>query len=88
MKGVTQERWERLQHKIRWMVNQVGLQDEYTPAEFGKVSQGNEITPEGKIHFKTTKQFVGFVVYVSMTYTSLVPYIKEIYLTLNSWRPD
>jgi hypothetical protein len=34
------------------------------------------------------ERFVGFVVYVSMTYTSLVPYLKGIYLTLNSWRPD
>jgi hypothetical protein len=70
------------------MAIQVGLQDEYTPAEFGSVSQGDDITPEGKIHFKTTKQFVGFVVYVSMTYMSLIPYLKGIYLTLNSWRPD
>jgi hypothetical protein len=31
---------------------------------------------------------VGFMVYVSMTYTSLIPYLKGIYLTLNSWRPD
>jgi hypothetical protein len=28
------------------------------------------------------------MVYVSMTYTSLIPYLKGIYLTLNSWRPD
>ena len=29
---------------------------------------------------------VGFIVYVSQTYTSLTPYLKGIYLTLNIWR--
>jgi hypothetical protein len=28
------------------------------------------------------------MVYVSMTYTPLIPYLKGIYLTLNSWKPD
>jgi hypothetical protein len=87
-KGVTQERWEKLQYKIRWIANQIGLRDKYTQDEFGRVSQGEDITPEGKIHFKTTEQFVGFIVYVSMTYTSVIPYLKGTYLTLNSWRPD
>jgi hypothetical protein len=87
-KGVTQERWDKLQYKIRWIANQLGLSDDYTPKVFENCSQGSEETPEGKIHFKTTEQFVGFMVYVSMTYTSLIPYLKGIYLTLNSWRPD
>jgi len=87
-KGVTQERWDKLQYKIRWIASQIGLLDEYTPSTFGNVSQGEDLTPEGQIHFKTTEQFVGFIVYVSMTYTSLIPYLKGIYLTLNSWRPD
>ena len=41
---------------------------------------------ENLIHFKTTEKFIRFLVYVAQTYTSLVPYLKEIYLTLNSWR--
>jgi hypothetical protein len=83
-KAVTQDRWEKLQHKIRWIGKQVGLEDKYTPTRFEDVSSEKMEAPEEKIHFKTTEQFVGFVVYVSMTYKSLVPYLKGIYLTLNS----
>jgi hypothetical protein len=64
------------------------LEDKYTPSIFKDVSADKNTAPDGKIHFKTAEQFVGFVVYVSMTYKSLVPYLKGIYLTLNSWRPD
>ena len=87
-KGVTQERWNKLQKKIRWIAHQVGLRDEFTEEDVGAGSQGAEETPEGKIRFKTTEQYVGFIVYVSMTYTTLIPYLKGIYLTLNSWRSD
>ena len=30
---------------------------------------------------------MGFLVYVAGTYTMFTPYLKGIYLTLNSWRP-
>ena len=66
----------------------MGLEDKYTPDKFGDVKSEFENAPEGQIHFKTTEQFVGFIVYVSMMYKLLVPYLKGIYLTLNSWRPD
>eukprot|EP00536_Pseudo-nitzschia_multiseries_P013970 jgi/Psemu1/37041/gm1.37041_g len=45
------------------------------------------IRPLGKIHHKMLESCVGFLVYVAMTYTSMVPYLKELYLTLNYWRP-
>ena len=89
-KGVTQERWENLQSKIRWIAREVGLLDEYTPIEFKWMSDAAKkaIKPEeGLLHFKTTESCVGFIVYVSLTYTSLMPYLKGIYLSLNSWRP-
>jgi hypothetical protein len=38
------------------------------------------------LHFKSLECNVGFIVYVAMTYTSMIPYLKGIYLTLNSWR--
>jgi hypothetical protein len=82
-KAVTQDRWEKLQYKIRWIGKQLGLEDKYTPSIFKDVSAEKNTAPDEKIHFKTTEQFVGFVVYVSMTYKSLVPYLKGIYLTLN-----
>ena len=46
----------------------------------------HESKTAGKIHYKTTEQLVGFIVYVAQTYTNLFPYLKGIYLTLNSWR--
>jgi hypothetical protein len=38
------------------------------------------------LHFKSLERNVGFIVYVAMTYTSMIPYLKGIYLTLYSWR--
>ena len=50
------------------------------------IGSTNDIqAPPGKINFKTTERFVGFLVYVSQTYTSFVPYLKDMHLTLNSW---
>jgi len=89
-KGVTSERWETLQSKIRWIGREVGLVDEYTPDNFVWMSdKAKRATKpeEGLLHFKTTESCVGFIVYVSLTYTSLMPYLKGIYLSLNSWRP-
>ena len=45
-----------------------------------------QVSPEGEIPFKQLERIVGFLVYVSQTYTCMVPYLKGIYLTLNSWR--
>ena len=88
-KGVTNERWEKLKFKIRCIASEIGLSDEFTPVSFGdlaKASNDDGGTPEGKLHFKITESCVGFLVYVAMTYTSMVPYLKGIYLSLNSWR--
>jgi hypothetical protein len=35
----------------------------------------------------TLESYRGYLVYISWTYTSLVPYLKGIRLTLDSWRP-
>ena len=44
--------------------------------------------PSGHIHFKTTELISGFIVYVAQTHPALMPYMKGIYLTLNSWHPQ
>ena len=36
---------------------------------------------------KTLESYRGFLVYLSWTYPSLVPHLKGIHLTLDSWRP-
>jgi hypothetical protein len=40
------------------------------------------------INHKLAEKYRGFLVYVSRTYTSMVPYLKGIHLSLDSWRPD
>ena len=88
-KGVTKERWEKVQLRIRWLAKQIGLVDDITPNDFGEWSERADkagVAAPGKIHFKTTESCVGFLVYVALTYTSMVPYLKGIYLSLNSWR--
>ena len=84
-KSVTDERWKKTQEKIRWLGKQVGLTDKFAggvdPVASSKARLGLDV-----IHYKTTESVVGFLVYVSQTYTMMVPYLKGVYLTLNSWR--
>lgn len=37
---------------------------------------------------KPLESIRGYLVYVSLTYRSMVPYLKGVHLTLESWRPD
>ena len=82
---MTDERWRKTQEKIRWLGKQVGLTDIFTgiddPVASAKARPGLDV-----IHYKTTESSVGFLVYVSQTYTMMVPYLKGVYLTLNSWQ--
>ena len=89
-KGVTKERWQKVKLRVRWIADQMGLSDSFSPEDYGELNsrrdESGSCPPAGFLHYKTTESFVGFLVYVSMTYTSMVPYLKGIYLTLNSWR--
>ena len=85
-KSSTQEQWNKTKEKLRWIAKQGGITDEFTPSEFEGIQGKVKSADPGKIHFKTTESFVGFIVYVAQTYSSFVPYLKGIYLTLNSWR--
>ena len=72
---------------MRWLAQHVRLWDAHPSPEEDVPAHTNGKPPPGTIHFKTTERFVGFLVYVSGTYTMFVLYLKGIYLTLNSWRP-
>ena len=96
-KGVTQERWEKTQQRIRCIGKALGLRDEYTNDEeidelMAKMDARGGDVPEGDVgqflHFKALESATGFLIYVAMTYPSLKPYLKGLYLTLNSWRPN
>jgi len=45
------------------------------------------IADSDTIEFKTLEKHRGFLVYVGRTYPVLVPYLKGIHLSLDSWRP-
>ena len=62
------------------------LADEFTPTEAEASMEERNACPEGEIPFKQLERIVGFLVYVSQTYNCMVPYLKGIYLTSNSWR--
>ena len=47
-----------------------------------------EKDPRAKIPFKFLEKGRGFMVYFCRTYTSFVPYLKGIHLTLDSWRAN
>ena len=70
-KMVSQERWDKTKDRIRW------IQDQLEAAP-------NKKFP--KILHKRLESIRGFLVYVSRTYSEMVPYLKGIHLTLDSWR--
>eukprot|EP00536_Pseudo-nitzschia_multiseries_P008909 jgi/Psemu1/21777/gm1.21777_g len=89
-KGVTKDRWSKLQDQIQWIALQINVHDKHTKARYPYLEAKSETEgsrPLGKIHHKRLELCVGSLVYVAMTYTSMVPYLKGLYLTLNSWRP-
>ena len=53
----------------------------------GKMVQ-EVVEGKGYVNFKDMEKRRGFLVYVTRTYPSMVPYLKGIHLTLDSWRPQ
>ena len=85
-KGVTEERWKKLRTKVWWLARHAGLEVDIEDHEIDNAMPLRVPQPVDCIHYKTTESIVGFLVYVAMTYRSLMPYLKDIYLSLNSWR--
>jgi hypothetical protein len=85
-KGVTKERWMKLQSKIRWIRKQIKLSNGFSKTDDSEMGEDSAESDESVLHFKSLEKNVGFIVYVAMTYTSMIPYLIGIYLTLNSWR--
>ena len=70
-KIVSQERWNKTKEKINWI------------RDFLLASPGKERV---RIPHKNLESIRGFLVYVTRTYPEMVPYLKGIHLTLDSWR--
>jgi hypothetical protein len=69
-KSFTVEKWKRGQTMIRW------LQDEVNDCP----------NKRPWLNFKQLESIAGFLCHLSMTHEGFRPFLKEIYLTLNSWR--
>jgi hypothetical protein len=84
--GVTKECWMKLQAKIRWIGKQLDLSNTFSKESDQEMGENTIESGSSALHFKSLECNVGFIVYVVMPYTSMIPYLKVIYLTLNSWR--
>jgi hypothetical protein len=76
-KMVTQECSEKTQKKLDWI------------HRAAKGERGCDVStecPQGSIPHKTLESIRFFLVYVARRYMTLVPYLKGIHLTLDSWR--
>jgi len=73
-KLVTQELWDKTKAKIDWIWKEVQ-----------EIRAGIKTD---HMDYKTLESYRGFLIYVAQTYTTLVPYLKGIHLTLDSWRPN
>jgi hypothetical protein len=85
-KGVTKERWVKLQLKIRWIGKQLKLHDDFSKKADKEMGESNQESVKPSLHFKSLESNVGFTVYVAMKYTSMIPYLKGVCLTLNFWK--
>jgi hypothetical protein len=62
-KGVTKERWTKLQAKIRWIRKQLDLSDTFSKESHQEMGE-DTIDPGGSaLHFKSLEHNVGFIVY-------------------------
>ena len=88
--SVTPERSTKTRTLIRWIGARVGLWDEGSElllTEEEKASM-RVATSECWINHKRMESARGFLVYVANTFKAMIPYLKGIHLTLDSWRRD
>jgi hypothetical protein len=77
---VTQERWDKTRKIVRDIWQEYSDRQTELPVEVsGEDSAGG-------LNHKQLERRRGFLVYVAQAYPSLVPYLKGIHLTLDSWR--
>jgi hypothetical protein len=78
VKLITQVRWDKTKRVLR------EIQELFTEAHHRCRSTGRNI----RLPRSTLESARGFLIYVSRTYTSMVPYLKGLHLTIDSWRPN
>jgi hypothetical protein len=77
---VTEKRWIKTRKIIRRLVDEV--------VSLRKGSEWEDGSPRSSqgVDHNALESDRCFLIYVSKTYPSMVPYLKEIHLTLDSWR--
>jgi hypothetical protein len=86
-KFVTKERWRKTQGYIRWLAKKIGVMGDQWSNEIPD-DEDAKASPTGCLPHKQAERIRGFLIYVSRTYKSMVPYLKGLHLTLDFWRPD
>jgi hypothetical protein len=74
-KSLTEERWEKTKARLAW------ISAYYDGSRWG-------VPQRPLLEHKELESIRGFLVYVARTYKALVPYLKGIHLTLDSWRKN
>jgi hypothetical protein len=76
--AVSIPRWRKTKAAVRWLDRE------------WKTAQAEQASGEGDglMFHKPMESIRGFLNYVTRAYTSLVPYLKGVHLTLDHWRPD
>jgi hypothetical protein len=88
--SVTPERWVKNQTYVRWLASCVGKVNEVSARVLSEeeLLKAKSHDLESLINHKKLESCRGFLVYVSNTYRAMIPYLKGIHLTVDSWRPD
>lgn len=91
-KSVTQERWEKAKRRMQWLAFQAGCnmsQVEVMDGVFDdEVKMNAGSAPAGCVNHKLCKKHRGFLVCVSRTHAAMVPFLKGLHLTVDSWRTN
>jgi hypothetical protein len=74
-KSVTQERWDKLKSRLSW------ISEHYDGSRWG-------VAQRPLLEHSELERIRGFLVYVTRTYKALMPYLKGLHLTLDSWREN
>jgi hypothetical protein len=84
-KLVTEVWWEKTRRKIRWFASYLGLVPKDDDKE--QLEKDRKACPWGRLPHNTAESYQGFLVYVSQTYSAMVPYLKGIQMTIDSCHP-
>jgi hypothetical protein len=87
-KSVSQDRWVKTRQQVRWIAAHAGVKTEDELVSQVPEDEDQGIPPAGKMPHKQLERYRGYLVYVSRTFPSFVPYLKGIHLTLDHWRED